>query len=1078
MTPERHRRIGQIYETAAGLAGMDRELFLATACGSDQSLRSEVETLLHSGDEAALAGGSRRLQAGQVLGHYEVLAMLGAGGMGQVYLARDTRLGRNVAVKVLPQDGKVDGDRVKRFEREARTASALNHPNIASVYDIGVSEAGRYIVMEHISGRTLRQMLLPGGMLEAIPDIGLQIVKGLGAAHAAEITHRDIKPDNIMVREDGYVKILDFGLARLVNTSGSMRESMFQTAAATGLLVGTPYYMSPEQARGEQPGPPSDVFSLGVVYYEMVTGRHPFAAESMLATLHTIITQEPEPPSRLNAAVSRDLDELILAMLRKQPGERPTAAEVEKAIGEHTQFRTSARAPADSNLPVQRTPFVGREEELAELRPLMGNANPRLLTLTGPGGTGKTRLALRAAEEAAGAFEGRVYFVGLAPLAEAKLVVSALAKAVGVGETQGKDLATALRDHLNSLPPVLLIMDNFEHVPDAADYIADLLESCPRLKVVVTSRVVLHIYGEEEFPVAPLPLPGSAVVTSPERLMEYAAVGLFVQRATAVRKDFRLTAENAAAVVELCRRLDGLPLAIELAAARVKLLPPAMLLARLESRLSLLTGGARDLPERHQTLRRTIDWSYELLGAAERKLFARLSVFAGGCTLEAAEAVCNAQEDLEIELMDGIASLVDKSLLRQVSSDDAEPRISMLETIREYASERLNDLGDKEVTGRAHAAYFLILAEEGFGSMDLAQRQCWTQVCEVERNNVRAAMRCLIASGNAEWAFRLGAAQLWFWEQQELFSEGRETLDAILKMPGAQEWSTGRARVAYSAAVLGYRLGDDEYSLKLYDEALKIFQHLGDRRGMASVMNALAVTAQRQKRYRDARELLESTVQLWLEQGDNASADHALNNAAKVAQAQGDHAGAREIYQKLVMNCRARGDKYGEASAFSGLGDGAAAQQDHVFARKSYEESLRLYRQLNDRAGVARVLADLGTLARDCSNHDAARTFYLESLKESVKVGRRSSIARVLASMAWCAACQAKDLRALKFAGAAAAIWKTVGTAGETEDQDSIRRVVEYTRRNLDGAAHERAWSDGLGMNVEQVVNYAFGEVD
>ena len=355
-------------------------------------------------------------------------------------------------------------------------------------------------------------------------------------------------------------------------------------------------------------------------------------------------------------------------------------------------------------------------------------------------------------------------------------MASAVARSLGVRESEDLPLEKAIAEHLRTIGRTLLLMDNFEQVSAAAALVQELLDGCPALQVLVTSRLVLNIYGEQEFPVPPLPLPGPGALFSPSTLMECPSIALFVQRAAASRPDFALTPTNAGAIVEICRRLDGLPLAIELAAARVKILPPRELLARIERPLELLTGGARDLPERQQTLRQAIKWSYDLLTPPEQKLFRRLSVFAGGCTLEAAEAVCNTCEDLGIDVLKGVGSLVDNSLLVQRVSDDGDPRFVMLETFREYGREQLLEHGETAATERAHAAYMLVLAEEETLEMSPAEREAWLRGCDVEHDNLRAAIHCLIATGDGEWALRLGAALFRFWEQRDHLTEGRETL--------------------------------------------------------------------------------------------------------------------------------------------------------------------------------------------------------------------------------------------------------------------------------------------------------------
>jgi predicted ATPase/serine/threonine protein kinase len=1096
MTPERYRRAGDLFHEALAMDSGRRDAFLDNACGGDLDLRREVTSLLDAHERAGsfLSGSTTEnaapspaapqtpLPAGRSITHYVVHSLLGAGGMGQVYLARDTRLGRDVALKLLPQESSRDPERVARFEREARAASALNHPNIVTVYDIGVAEEGRFIVMERIDGRTLRDLLNAGRLADSLPSLGAQMAKALSVAHAADITHRDMKPENIMVRHDGYVKILDFGLARLLPgaSSGAIGgELSFESNASPGRLLGTVRYMSPEQARGETPGPPSDVFSLGLIFYEMATGRHPFAAESLLSTLHAIISQPAPAPSQWNPGIGEAREQLILSMLQKDPSRRPSATSVESALaGNISGAAAVAQATPETrhNLPVQRTPFIHREAELAAIKPLLLNPTTRLLTLTGPGGTGKTRLALKAAAEVLGSFSGGVYFVDLAPLTDPKLVASAIAQSTGARETAGCEPADALREHLRSNGRTLLLLDNFEHLMEAASLVISLLSAAPALKILVTSRLVLRVYGEQEFSVPPLPLPVAGAPASPESLMEFASVGLFVQRALAVRPGFQLTAENAVAVAEICRRLDGLPLAIELAAARVKILPPVSLLARIESRLDLLTGGARDLPERQQTLRRTIDWSHDLLTPSEQKLFRRLSVFAGGCTLEAAEAVCDTREDLEMDLFNGIESLVDKSLLRH-AAEDPEPRFTMLETIREYARERLAAAGETIDTGQAHAAYFLVLAEEGGkggypARADLAEQKEWLNRCDEEHDNLRAALRYLITARSAEWGLRLGLALWSYWEQRERFAEGAESLAALLEITRADDPTKMRARAAFAAGTLNIMQGNQAAAQPLLQESLDLWRTLGDRRGMAAVLNALGVGAQRSGRNDLARARFEETVEIWRELGDNTAMDLALSNAANIAKIQGDLDAARSIYEQILSSFRARGDIRGAASALNGLGDVVAAQGDHGAARQFYEESLALFRRLDDHWAIARVLSDLGDLTRERNDHDTACDFYRQSLELCATLGHRLSTARLLVSLAKCAVSQSRMKHALELAGAADALLQHVGTSSNP-DQATIQEIFEQAKGQLSDFDHARCWAAGQAMTLEQVREYA-----
>lgn len=741
-------------------------------------------------------------------------------------------------------------------------------------------------------------------------------------------------------------------------------------------------------------------------------------------------------------------------------------------IDEAPRQMVGSRPPA---LPAPRTALIGREQELAAVKKLLISGSARLITLTGAGGSGKTRLGLQVATQLIDEFPGGVYFVVLASITDPGTVASTIAQALGVRHTGGKPLAEALQDHLRLLvhAPTLLLLDNFEHLLAAAPLVGELLEACAPLKVLVTSRAVLHVYGEYEYPVPPLPVPELEQLSSLEVLAGNPAVTLFVERAAAVKAEFALTEENAPVVAQICCRVDGLPLAIELAAARVKMLSPAAVLARLQSRLELLTCGAVDMPARQQTLRRTIDWSHDLLNTAEQKLFRRLSVFVGGCTLEAAEAVCNTRYNLEIDVLEGMASLVDKSLVQQVGQKDGEVRFTMLETIREYGLDRLAASGEKEVTQRAHAAYCMVLAEEGNPPLTTAERTNWLALCDIEHDNLRAALDWLIASENYEWASRLGLAFYWFWEPREHLAEGRELVEAILKMRGAQARTKARAKALTYAANLMANQGDYPSSFRLGREALDIYHELGDTKSIAGQLNSLGINSRSSGDYASARSWFERSLQVCRELGDGRETAAALSNLAESVRAQGDPSLARALLEEALSLFCELGDAVGVAWSFNHLGDVARDRRDLEEARRLYQEGADALGRLGDRWGMAGSIVDLGYLACEQKEHATAQSFFEEALKTFLDLGHMRGVAKALEGFACLAANQQNSEHALTLAGAAAALRHTMRAPARPDERAILDRVLKPAWQHWDPAASKAIWTAGWKMPLEQAIQCA-----
>lgn len=999
--------------------------------------------------------------------------------MGEVYRARDTQLNREVAIKTLSLERCSQPEALARFEKEARSACALNHPNIVTIYELGQSNGTRYIAMELVQGGTLRDLLMAGPLpFRKAITIAAQIADALAKAHEIGIVHRDLKPENLMVSGDATVKILDFGLAKLRASDPASESDASTTITEDGVVMGTVGYMSPEQATGCELDFRSDQFSFGSVLYEMVTGLPAFRKKNHAETIAAILRDEPERAGMLQAPPP--FLWIVDRCLAKQPKDRYASthdlardlAAVRDRVADSPVRQAEPRA---NNLPIPRTALIGRESEAAALRRMLGRADVRLVTLTGPGGIGKTRLAVQVASEIAGEFPGGVCFVPLAPVADRGLIASTIAQAVGARETGNQSPQENLKEYLASLDqPMLLLLDNFEHLVSAAPEIAQLLTTGPQLKVIVTSQAPLHVYGEQEFPVPPLALPDLNSIPSLEVLSRLPAVALFVERARAVKHEFALTRENAEAVAAICARLDGLPLAIELAAARIKLLSPFAMLARLESRLNLLTGGARDLPSRQQTLRSTVDWSYGLLNPAEQMLFRRLAVFAGGCTLEGVEAVCDTKGDLGIDVLDGMASMVDKSLAQQVEQVDADTRFLSLSTIREYALERLAESNDEAATRRAHAAYYLVLAEEG--AQGTAAQPEWLDRFEIEHDNFRAALDYLVRTGDAEWGMRLGTALFRFWETREHLTEGRDAIARLLALEGAATRPKLRSRLLFSGAVLAGGLGDFDSAKQLFEDSLETCVDLEDRSGVAVALNALAINAREREDLDSASLLFDRCIAIWRDLGDLPDVARALSNQANVMKLQGDYARASTLYAECLTIFREAGDGAGAAWTLNYQGDVARERADFASARSYYEQGLAAFKQLNDGWGIASTLSDLATLSCDQGNNVEARRLYGQSIRMFKEVGHKRGIARALECLAASAAAQAHAEHALHLAGAAAALRQKLGAPLTPAEAPRLEKALEFARRTLGNAAGVAAWMEGWAMPVEQAIQEALGE--
>jgi predicted ATPase/class 3 adenylate cyclase len=690
-----------------------------------------------------------------------------------------------------------------------------------------------------------------------------------------------------------------------------------------------------------------------------------------------------------------------------------------------------------NNLPLQPTLLVGREGEVAEVAERLGGEEVRLLTLTGPGGTGKTRLALQAGADLLEEFDDGVFFVSLATITHPELVPSTIAGSLGLRESAGQSLTETLEGYLHH-KHLLLILDNFEQVLEGAPLVGELLGTCPELKVLATSRIPLRLYGEQEYPVPPLELPDLVRLPPLERLTQYEAVRLFVERAKAVKPDFEVTNDNASAVAEICVHLDGLPLAIELAAARTKLLPPQALLSRLGNRLKLLKGGATNLPARQRTLRATIDWSYELLDEDEKTLFGRLSVFAGGSTLEAIEEICDPQG--ELEALEVVGSLLEKSLLRREERAGGESRFVMLETIQEYAREKLEESGEAEETRRRHAEHYLALTETAEPELLGADQGRWMRRLGTEFANLREAHAWSLEPGEGEgragMRLRLAAALWRFWAAQR-FEEGKVWLQTAL------ERDTGGfpALRAKALGALGFIL---------------LFQH----------------------DYERAMDALEEAIALYGELGDKSGAAFALANLGW-ATLHGDYRGRVPAF---VWEAEAlmQEDIDDHARAILGIVRASAAigQGDLDSAVLQLEESLALCRELGDRRSAAMALFVLGVTELRRGHLERGATLLEEGAQISGELGDRLGTPYFAEGLAKLSAMRSRPVRAARLWGAAEALREQMGVSLSKFDRanSDYERDLALVRSALDEATFEAAWAEGREMSFEQAVGYLLGE--
>ena len=769
----------------------------------------------------------------------------------------------------------------------------------------------------------------------------------------------------------------------------------------------------------------------------------------------------------------RDFDrpETIFQLLHPDlPAEFPPLKSLD-----HPPLSNSADVP--NNLPQQLTSFIGREKEIVEIRHLLSQTH--LLTLTGSGGAGKTRLALQLGTEALPDYPDGVWLVELAPLADPALVPQTVASVLGQTEQAGKAFTQVLTEHLKT-KKTLLLLDNCEHVLTACARLTDLLiRSCPEVKILASSREGLGIAGEQTYRMPSLSLPDLTQPLTADNIRSYEAVRLFVERATLIQADFVVTDQNAPALASVCHRLDGIPLALELAAARVRSLTVEEINNNLDDRFRFLTGGSKTALPRHQTLAAAIGWSYDLLNPQERTLLACLSVFLGGWTLQAAEAVgageagSGGERIEDWEVLDLLTSLVDKSLVI-AETGEGQTRYRLLETVRQYARDRLVQTGDSQAVRERHRDYFLALGEEIQPKLEGPEQGQWLNVLETEHDNLRLAVRfCLEepeADPNAQFGLRLGVVLRHFWNVRGHLSEGRELLHALLAHPAGQEPTEARVTALNGAGNLASAQGDSTMARALHDDSRTIALALGYQRGIAISLLNLGNVALAQGDQTLARSLYEECMAICQKRGEKKGITNCLMSLANLALAQCDYDLARSRHEECLATYRELGDKRGVANSLLNLGAVVYYQGDYILARSLFEETLTIRREVGDKQGVAHSLLSLGSVVLEQGDLALAHSRFEECLRIYREVGDKRGIAESLGEFASLARTEGRDASAVRLWGMVDTLRIGIGAPLPPNRQEYQDHQMAAVRGSLGEEAFAAAWAEGCAFTLEEAV--------
>lgn len=1067
------------------------------------------------------------------LGRYRILGELGRGGMGVVLLGEDSGLEREVAIKTLPQHLSGNPLAYARFQREARLLAALNHPNIATIYSLETVDSTPILTMERIRGVTLAHRLSEGSRLplrEAV-GVGASIGRALEAAHDRGVIHRDLKPGNVMIREDGAVKVLDFGLATEVVSPNADTMSFVDMRAddasvgeaarippsetrllskdelnaldltstgAESLGGGTPGYMSPEQIRGQPLDARSDIFAFGCVLFECLAGT-PFAGgatpvERIHATLSPSRNAE-DLPEDVPASIRTMIGKCLAQDLRERLPEIRLARQIleetieqwtverrarETGIADKTRSRemegVDSGAAFPGNLPQLLTSFVGRKRELEQLVEMLRDGQ-RMITLTGPGGSGKTRLALEVARSWAAHFPDGMWFVELASITDPRLVDKMIMTAAGIEEKTELSIREAIVRHFEKRTS-LLVLDNCEHLLGAsAEVVHALLRRSAHTRVLATSREILGVGGEVRFVVPPLTAPDERSRATLDDLRTNEAVALFADRAQQVQRDFTVTEDNLEAIVGICRRLDGLPLAIELAASRIRALAPAEILRRLDDRFRLLSGHKRDQLPHHRTLWASIDWSHEQLDESERTLLRRLSIFVGGWFLSAAETVCAGSGIEDWEILESLTKLIDKSLVEiDFTRESPTPRYRMLETIREYAGAKLKESGETADQQRRFLTHFRDFAVRGANAMAGADASEWLANTDLDYGNLRETIRLGLADPeNLPFALATAASLSRYWIKRNHWAEGRSFLAQALAHPNAEQFPSLRARALNSAGALAYTSGDYGGAVPLLLEATKMFEAEGDQQSWGRALMNLGNAESFLAHYDVALDHLGRALALAREIGDKWLIAACLVNICNSSEAIGDHERMEAASKEGVALFQSVGDKAGLLMAQNYLAVSA-------FRRGRFEEalphcnlSIEIANQIGDRYHGAMMRMHRGLVLSGLDRDEEARGDFEASLTTAREYDEPMLQATTIEAFIGLAAKLGDYVRAARLIGFIEERRRALPMPRRQFDDPPFREQHREIRNRLGDSICDELEASGRALSLDDAIAYATG---